>query len=374
MGKLEKIKNIEFLRIIGCLAVILLHYIIHCKTLSDSLINYAFYRHIYSMFCNGGKGVELFFILSGVFFTLTLNTQQSCFDFIKKKLIRLWPVLIFALCLAFIFSCFGFIKFHLYDNILTIFGLNGTALRFASGDVGVFWYVSAMLWTLLLLFYLRKYYKKENVNLFIALAISFCYSFLLHVKNGIIGEHVDTYYYVFNVGMMRAIGGIGIGYFIGEFYKDNVEKIKNYIPTLKTKLFFTLVEFMCLFFIINNLLLRRLKYNNQIIFVLVFALIILLFLVRKGYISQFLDKYNWECIAKYTYSTYVIHKLIFRVLTNSVWTTSWMIEHPFVNIIGTLVLVIGLGIFTYHFVEQPAKNYLLGMIKSNNNLLKERNI
>lgn len=52
-------------------------------------------------------------------------------------------------------------------------------------------------------------------------------------------------------------------------------------------------------------MLHKLKFNNQIVFIIAFVAVIVAFLINKGFISRFLNK-NW-CVnvAKYTYSFYM---------------------------------------------------------------------
>lgn len=351
---MQRIKNIEFLRVIGCIAVVLLHLFMLLECFNSDL-----FYHLRIMTCNGQKAVDLFFMISGFLLVLTLNNKKSTLDFIKKKIIRFYPVLIFAMLLSFPLSLTGAFDFTFYDNILNLLFLNGTGLILKTGNVRVFWYVSAMFWVLLALFYSIKVFKKEQVNLFLAFAIFFCYSFLIHAKGGKINDHEQTFYYVFNVGMMRAIGGVGIGYFIGEWYKNNIEKIKNYKFNICQKIFLSVVEFMSIYFTINNLILHNIKFKNDMIFIFTFAILIICLLLKGGFFSKILDNDFWGKISKYTYSIYVTHILIFDTFYGFVWKphTEYLLQHELLNIFAPLILALFLGIFTYHFVEKPCTQY-----------------
>ncbi len=356
---MTKIKNIEFLRIVGCLAIILRHLFNNAK-LHGIFADINLYDHLFKMTCNGQKAVDLFFILSGVFFVITLNLKTSMWDFIKKKLIRLYPVLIFGFILYFIASITGYMKFSFYDNILSFFMLSGTGMVLQVKNMGAFWYVSSMFWVLLLLFYLLKNYERKNVNLFVALSVFLVYSILIQAKGGKINNHEQTFYYIFNVGMMRAIGGIGLGYFIGAWYKENIQKIKEIKFSLSKKLCVTGLEFICLFFIINNLCFHKFKFYNHMVFILAFVVIITLFLLNKGYISRMLSKDIWVNLAKYTYSLYMMHIFVYDLLKNTIWTyhKDFVYAHPVVNILIALSGALILGVATYHFVEVPAAQWL----------------
>lgn len=367
MNNLEKIKNIEFLRVIGCIAIILFHFFNGhgFYELYGTIWNYG---QLYWNTLNGNKAVDLFFILSGLFFTLKLAPTPnlpSMYDFVKKKVLRLWPVLIWVIFLNLVCSFIGVVKFSTLDNLLTLLGLNGNGIALKAGNAGVFWYVSAMLWILILFYYLLKNFDKKIVNLIIAILIYFSYVFLLHARNGSIGNQLQTFNYIFNVGILRALGGIGIGYFIGEWYKNNKEKIKNLTLSLKTTLIITALELCCLYFIIYNLMLHKLRYNNQIIFIIVFATIIVLFLLNKGYISKALNNDFSVFLGKYTYSIYMTHTLIKEVFKNLIWKyyLTFGIAYPVLTIIIALSSVLIIGVFTYHCVEKPAAEYIKQKIK-----------
>ncbi len=363
---MQKLKNIEFLRVIGCIAIVALH-LFNNACLHGLFDDIILYDRFYRMTLNGQKAVDLFFIISGFFFAWKLNIGQSCVDFVKHKLIRLYPLLVFAILLSFISSCLGGEGFTFYDNILNLLLLNGTSLVTDLGNAGQFWYVSAMLWVMLFIFYLRKNYDKKHVDLILALLVIFSYSFIIHAKGGKINHNIQTFYNIFNIGMLRAIGGISVGYFLGEWYKENAVKINNWQVSVKQFFFISALEFMCLYFIINNLLFRWLKYKNHMIYIVAFTGIVLLFLIQKGFFSRILNNDFWTKLSKYTYSIYMVHIAIFMYLKETLWTdhSDFVYAHPVWNIFIALIPVIILGVLTYHFVEKPAAKYLSEKLNKN---------
>ena len=351
MGKFEKIRNIEFIRCFACLTIIL-----HHLFLPKYMMNFELFSKLHTMTSNGQKAVDLFFILSGFFFVLTLKDKINIWEFLKKKIFRFWPVLVFVMILT---AVIPYTPFNFYSAIITFLGLNGTVLIYKTiGTVSVFWYVSAMLWVMTLFLYLLKNYEKKNVDLFIALAVFFSYGMLIHALNGrICGQ--PEYNGFINVAMLRAIGGIGLGYFIGHIYKSNIEKVKDWNLKLPTKLAVTVLEFCCVFFTINNLLLHKFNFDNQIVFIIVFALTILLFLLKQGFISQFLDKDIWVKISKYTFSIYMTHSIIRASFQHYYRANQAIVHaHPICFILAYIVTAIVLGVITYYLVEKPSNAYL----------------
>lgn len=360
----EKIKNIEFLRIIGCIAVIFYHLFMNNPGIVGCNIDVDSFNKLEQISRRSNLAVDLFFIISGLFFTLKLDTTKSLWQFLKKKFIRLYPVLIVMLLIGWLgHSLFGLYKLKVYDSVLILFGFSGTALTGGFGwQTGgtTFWYVSAMLWTLLLFYYLLKNFNKKTVNLIIAILIYCSYGMLIHYTDGVTWSAAKHFTLFINSGMCRAIGGIGIGYFIAQWYNANKDSIKNAVLPIYTKLFLTLIEFMCLFFIINNLLLHKIKYDNNFIFIVVFTLTIVLFLYNQGFISRFLNKDIFVFLSKYIYSIYMVHCYIIYMLRHYFWDIHqhFLATHPIINIEIAIGLAIFFGVLMYHFVEKPASNYL----------------
>lgn len=341
----SRLQNIDFLRIIACLIIIFFHML---------------YGSPVEMTKDGSKAVDFFFIISGFFFAYKLNLQMSLLDFFKRKLIRLYPVLIFVVLIVVIMSFLGIFECNYLDLIILIMGLSGTGLAYLPNDIytSQFWYCSVLLWTLLLYFYLLKNYEKKSVNLFIALTVFFCYSFLIQAKNGIINDMIQTFYYVFNVGMMRGIAAIGAGYFIGEWYKLNREKINELSLGLIPKIFISLLEGFCLFFTIYYTVLHKLNFN-QIIFIIIFALLMILFLLKKGFISQFCDKNIFVQAGKYTYSIFMTHLIILHYVRPIYWSKNILDLYPLQGYLSLLLFIIIFGVITYHIIEKPIGDYLI---------------
>lgn len=200
--------------------------------LRSSLLNKNLFGDLYiylnkSSF-NGNKSVEFFFIISGFFLIYGFNKNLSTFDFIKKKIIRLSPLMLFFNIIYLILSLFTkSIKYDTYNNILSLLFLGNIGVTKSHGNLRIFWYVSVLFWVSFLYFYLLKYFERKNINLFSAISIWFSYVFMIQARNGNISDILKTYNNIFVVGLLRGLGGMGIGYFIGSIYKENEDKIEN---------------------------------------------------------------------------------------------------------------------------------------------------
>ena len=361
---MQKMKNIEFLRVIAILAIVLLHFF-HSRQggiLSLHLSSINTYNILGKWTMNGQKAVDFFFILSGLFFYLGFvnNSGQRFWDFIKKKFIRMWPVMAFAVLLASVFSLFKLMKFTYWDNIYALLFLNGTALFKMSGNLGVSWYCSVMMLHFILFFYLLKNFNPKIVWLIIGFGVYLSYAYLLGGNNFHINNAHKDYGYIFNSMMLRAWGGIGLGMLIALWYNTYQKAILAYIPQKTTKILITAGEFVCLYFMIHNLLFHKFRHGNDFMFILVFIGLITAFICKKGYISQLFDRNIFVEMSKYVYSIFMTHTLVFVALKNSFWLkhSQFVIENPLTNLFISLGLTILVGVLTYHLVEIKCKNYL----------------
>ena len=86
---------------------------------------------------------------------------------------------------------------------------------------------------------------------------------------------------------------------------------------------------------------------------------IMLMLIKKGFITKLFDNKIFPVLSKYTYSIYVTHAVILSIYLafykshNSIIT-----NHFYTFTCGYFITAILLGIITYHLVEKPCANYL----------------
>ena len=78
---------------------------------------------------------------------------------------------------------------------------------------------------LIFYFYLLKNFSLKAVNLVIALCVYFGFVININYLSGGFGAWVIFSF--LNLGVLRALAGIGIGYFIGNFYISKKEKIEK---------------------------------------------------------------------------------------------------------------------------------------------------
>lgn len=354
-----RIKNIEFLRIVGCIAIVMLHFF---YTQIGQIDSVPFYHYLAKSTSNGQKAVELFFMLSGLFYAVTYTPVLSTGKFLLKKIIRLYPVFLFCLIVYYFITLVSpDYTFSIYKALLNLFGFDGTIfVKGSTRHVGEFWYVSTMLWVLLLLHCSLKVFSKDKVKFAVGIVAFFAYGYILSSHGWKINSPHQLLNGAMTIGMLRGLGGISVGYLIGDWYRENLEKIMEWKVSLEGKILMTIVEISCLYFIIKYLIFVRWTYRNDTIFLISYILIIVMFLLKKGYISKILDIDLWSIFSKYIYSVYLSHVTLLKLVSSVFWANSmrFVVKHPIANFSLTLSLIFISGVIIYHLVEKPCAAYL----------------
>lgn len=359
MEKMQKIKNIEFLRCILMFGIVLLHiFSTHKWSFGKLYPDISMYHLLKDCFCHGNIGVEGFFIISGFFLVLTFKNTTNIIDFIKKKYIRLSPVILFSTILCLIGLCLHTMHFKLIPNVLTIFLLNNFGWCWCAGSNPVLWYTSALFFGLLVYFCILKYFPVKYKSLLFSLLIIISYSLALYFQGGRFFKPC-TNYYIFNAGVLRALGGIGVGCLIGDFYKSYIKQIQNVSLAFWQKLIITILEILILLFVVFWIMIPH-QQINPMIFVVLFSFLLILFVSQKGFLAKFTNNDFWVFLGKYQYSLYCLHFVITKILGIGLWTVypEFVHKYPSLPIFITLFMSIIMSIFTYHFIEEPCAKYL----------------
>ncbi len=357
----KKLLNIEFMRFVLVLCVVVYH--LFTGWLPVVCPDVALFKHIHDITRESVRAVDFFFIISGFFLVYTFDKDLSVIDFIKKKIIRLWPVAVFSIVAWFVIFALGFIsadKFGTYDNIFGLFLINNIGITTNIGINIQSWYISSLIFVLLFYFYLLKYFEKHTVNLIISIITLFCYSFIIHAQNGSLTGEIITYYNVFNVGIMRALSGCGLGYIIGlivmqsDFSKNN--KLSKFVACL--------VEIFCICFLLYNMLFNKLNYSNDMLYILIFSILFVIFIKKMGLVSNLVNNNLLAYLGKFSYSIYMVHRIVFAILSATLWKTLLVIENSEFVIFLSILISIFIGIIVYYAVELPFRKILKKLLFS----------
>ncbi len=323
---LPKMLNIEFLRIVFTLGIVFTHVANSCCSERLDIWNYA------------GLGVEFFFILSGFLLACTFNPEKTVLTFLKSKIIRFLPLILFVSIVRGIFAN----QINVTNMFSDFLFLPVPGLHHTAGFVNVAWYINVMLWVSLFYFSLMKFYRKETVNIIIGLITFFAYTALASKgwdRLGSINEFVK-------INLLRALGGMGIGYFLKQ-----ISELK-----IKTTHLYNLFEVLIITFAISAMYVQKIAMANPIYYVILFAVVIFCFVQKKGKMSLFFEKPVFASLSKYALSVYLAQEIITTDLFGYAFSKYPEIlkQHSFLTVFITLFLACMLGFVVHHTVELPA--------------------
>lgn len=342
-------KNLDFLRFVLILIIV-------CRHFQHGVINVfadkiPLYSGLQEAFAFSWLPVEFFFIISGFFLFLKTDFNQNFITFARNKLIRFMPLVLFALGCWYVTSLFLPIGFLGAENIFTILCIQNIGLTYQNGNVPASWFVSSLFWAMCFYFYLYKITTKEWFNMITACLVIFCYSFWLHTTGDL---NIENFAYGLNIGLIRALAGLGFGYFLSMLYQDSFEKIKNFTPNKLQFLIISIAEYYLFLHLIN-------MYNgNPFLLVLNFVVLFILFLMKKGHLSKTLDNNFSIFLGKATFGIFLTHQFIIKAWNVVICQQhpNWVLSHPISNLAILLAIIIVFGFFAHYKVEVPATKYL----------------
>ncbi len=194
--------------------------------------------------------------------------------------------------------------------------------------------------------------------MFIALITYVSSVFIINYDNGNynIRRTVDG---IFSLAMLRAVSGIGLGILAVPLFA----KIKLLLPKQKTPqsyVLFGIAESVALFFLIYNMVFHQLKYDNKLIFIVFFYLLLFLFIEKRGFISDMFENKYLGSMGKYAYSIYIFQKIGFNISTK---ISNSLFPGYIAQLATTLTVVISLGVLSYHLIEKRAYQWAKRKIK-----------
>lgn len=337
----------DFIKIIFLLAVIMTHIFYTSKwalwRLADIPV-FNFLKASTEFSCNA---VEGFFIISG-FLLVAAFKNIDVKTFVLKKYFRLAPVAIFSLICAIILRLFHLVKFRVIADLLAIFMLNNFGICWAKSSNQILWYSSALFGGLIIYFSIIKFLPKYKKTIALALVI-ISYTLLEILKNGDYSLPYKNYYNVFNVGFLRALGGIGTGCILAWIQQYNIKT--NY-------LFNSAMEILLFCGTIYWLFCPHIKITN-FVFVLICTALLWLLVQNNGVLSNLINRFDYSNLSKYVYSIYVTHYLVGFAICGGFYKSHLQLlsNYPIISSFVYIIISVVIGVITYHFIEEPVYKY-----------------
>ena len=310
--------------------------------------------NVYAMLskaCDGsGLIVECFLIIAGFFIYRTfLAGRQTLAGFSVSRVVRLWPVFAF-----YVLCAWALTSYTLENTILDLSFMRCTGISLEYK--GIIWYIPPFFWCSILLYAILRVLEKEKALLVVALLTYAAYCLNLNNLTGGVGRRV-VYSWV-SLGMLRVLGGLGVGVLIGAG-KEYLKGCFNSGPANRWSLVgTTIVELVCLSLLTCHCVVGSL-FGNAATAVILFSILFIMMTGSGGLISRCLGWAPLAKLGKYCYSIYVMQQIAFWCMAKTIWKWGkvyWMSEPVLAVAVSTLIAVV-IGIITYYLVEQPCANW-----------------
>lgn len=304
-------------------------------------------------FVHGDVGVEFFFLLCGLFMAHSAqkligkvdknNLGTVTYHFIIKKMKSFMPLLIIVSFIQFLFlyACTLGLDKIICDFINSI---PYFAMAEESGfhvwsrlDLGVTWYLSAMIIGLLVLFPLYVIFNDISRKILFPIITIFCLGFLQHNYGGIISTF-DWTGFCFT-GLIRGIGEMAMGALIYDISKW----VQAHDFTTIGKITLSAVEFV--FIIFTLMYCKGMMQNLDFIGALMsMAIIITLMYSSKG--IYHIPCGNRICIflGSISLPLYLVHLPLLSIMT-SVLGNQWTIDNVDILVVLSILFAIILHLF-----------------------------
>lgn len=329
--------NLELLRVVFTLEVVFCHLSFNIKVWSASY-----------------QSVGFFFLLSGFLLIMNFMPEKRILDHIRNSVVRFVPLILLGTCLV------GLLNFPIRLGVLIseITFLSYTGICWGSTYNFPSWYVSIFFWVTLFYFGLLKICRRDHLNIFFAI-VSF-FGLVALNKHGCLGFLGDegTLAGLISMDLIYGVAVIALGCLAHPLCVELNKR--NSCISKKKRIMYTVVEVLVMGYSIAMMHFSAISTTSYAYFTGVMFILIILFVLKIGYLSQFLEKRIWRYFSKYCLSVYLTHILIAKYICSFLYVSHTEVfrEHTAMVIIIALLLCIFLGVWAHHVVEKPCARFL----------------
>lgn len=331
MSQRKRFTEIDALRGLAALAVVLYHYTIRYEE------RFGEFTGVYSeIFAFGEYGVQLFFIISGFVIYMSILKVKSVSDFAIKRSFRLYPAYIFAVVLTFTIVSLASIDQLKIDIMPALINLTMFQDFLGAPRVdGVYWTLRVEM-TFYILMGILLFFKIEKKVMPIVLSW-LSVSAVIQLIHASVDSELTTMIREFSIASFNHLFIIGIMFFCIWQYGNQLK----YHAMIAVCVLYDLT-----FMSVENALLTG-------VFVATFYLVI-------NNKLQFLSSRVLVFFGTISYPLYLIHQNIGYVFINQLHYMGY--THPIFTImlVGTTVLA---AYLIFRYVEQPVQNALYKIYK-----------
>ena len=303
--------------------------------------------------------VEFFFVLSGYVISYNydnLSTKNEFWIYLKKRFIRLYPLLFFTVMVYFLFELLGSTILKSFINtpetvpsliLATIDSLlftNSTPI-FGDTDGGMnspSWSISAEMISYIVFGLATIYLSKKNKTIFYICLILVSMSILLKFKPPV------------NYFFLRAFVSFSLGYLLFKVSKFRIP-FKDWMEYLIP------IALLLVMYMIHDNTFGLAHFNGNFTINIIFFFSILMLLKTDGTITRILDSPFVQFLGKISYSVYLNHLLIITVLPRFFFKILKIEQNTYTEVgvlIFLCILILVYSALTYKYIELKGSKFL----------------
>ncbi len=269
----------------------------------------------------GSLGVDFFLLVSGYFMMASAqkaderykgldhhSVSRESITFIGHKIRGLMPMYLICITVAFViwslvyfwdrFDGLGEYVKQASMAIWNIFMLNGSGVKFTSID-GSVWYISSMLFAMLLQYPLRRKFKEFYQCVFVPLIVFFLLGYMSRENGSLRGPTGYLSIYL-TAGTCRAILEIALGSVV----YNAAQYLKKLPLTRLAKGALTLIELVCFAGVVTVM---QIGPSGQLDFVVLFFFVVALTIAFSGQaaLSDLFSSKKWRIAGEYSLALYL---------------------------------------------------------------------
>lgn len=330
---LSRLGNIEFLRLIFTLAIVVFH------------VSPAVHLETYGWQC-----VEAFFILSGYFLAFTYSKERNVLYDAWNRYIRFVPLVIVG----------GLLMNGGWQSFLAIFMIQGAFLPYEVVPNIAAWYIVVLFWCSLFFSALFRLLDRRKLIFVTSVLVFFLFTQTLTFKSELSPSWLST---VLGYPLLRGLSCMGLGVILCHFCpKVETKACRISVP-------YSIAEIIVLMYVIISIFTAsHNSLTGWIYLPIVHGALLYLFLQQRGICSRLFSFPFFSKLSKYTLSIYLTHGAI-QVTATQYFKDAFpgLIEsNPYTYIICAVICSVFLGIIAYYIIEIPCIHLLRFFNRSQN--------
>ncbi|WP_302608773.1 hypothetical protein, partial [uncultured Desulfovibrio sp.] len=125
------------------------------------------------------------------------------------------------------------------------------------------------------------------------------------------------------------------------------------------KIIISIAETAIFLYVVKILVIRQ-TLASTLAYPILFISLFILFLMKRGYFSNFVDRKLFSILGRYGYTAYVMSYVTGIFLMNIVWNNKdiGISAYPMLHLALYIVFTYGIAVLVYHGIEKPIGNIL----------------